>query len=157
MKIRLVKSQDIDKLKQVLAHCDLFPPEYLDDMIFDYLHNPDSEDIWFTAEHNGGLLSIAYCAPEKFTFGTWNLYAIGVHEHHQSTGIGTEMLNFIEEKLYAEKQRLLIIETSSSEEQIAARNFYKKCGYHHEATINEFWDKGVDKVIYKKFLKSKSN
>jgi len=79
MIIRPITNTDMPSLKNVLDNCKLFPSEYLDDMISDYFENPDTEAIWFTAEQDGDIMSIAYCAPMTFTNGTYNLYAIGVH------------------------------------------------------------------------------
>ena len=73
MKIRSIIKSDILGLKKVLDHCELFPSEYLDDMIADYFDNSEKDQIWFTAEDEGKVISIAYCAPMTFTNGTYNL------------------------------------------------------------------------------------
>ncbi|MGB0864395.1 MAG: hypothetical protein ACPGXZ_15835 [Saprospiraceae bacterium] len=65
--IRAIQSQDLESLKAVLDTIELFPSEYLDEMISDYLNNPESEDIWFTVTNKDLPIAIAYCAPEKFT------------------------------------------------------------------------------------------
>lgn len=149
---RLVTKEDLKSLKEVLDSIELFPSEYLDDIISNYLNNPETQQIWFTCSINNTPISIGYCAPEKFTNGTYNLLAIGVKKEHQSQGIGQKMMHFIEQLLKEKGNRILLVETSSHDKYQQARNFYTKLGYSHEATIKEFWDAGEDKIIFWKKL-----
>ncbi len=150
--IRLVKPDDIPHLKRVLDSIELFPSDMLEDLIADYLNNQESEEIWFTAVENQKPISIGFCAPERLTEGTYNLYAIGVQSDIQSKGIGTEMMYFLEEHLRSKGHRLLIVDTSGMEEFESSRRFYEKLGYQQEAVIRDFWKEGDDKVTYwKKF------
>lgn len=151
-KIREVIHSDLDSLKIVLDSCGLFPSEYLDDMISDYFHNLDTNEIWFTYVENDSPISIGYCIPEKLTSGTYNILAIGVSENHQRKGVAVEMMNFIEQKLKTIGARVLIVETSSDDAQIGARNLYQKLGYNQEAVIRDFWNEGEDKIVYWKKL-----
>lgn len=150
--IKEITKEDIPSLKQVLDSIELFPSAYLDDMIADYFNNPESQDIWFAKVEGDTVVSIAFCAPEKFTEGTYNLYAIGVQKTQQGKGIGKEMMDYLEDRLRKEGQRILIVETSGSEEMELTRKFYLQCGYTKEATIREFWQAGEDKVIFWKKL-----
>lgn len=151
-KIREVIHSDLDSLKIVLDSCGLFPSEFLDEMISDYFNNLDTNEIWFTYVENNSPISIGYCIPEKLTSGTYNLLAIGVSENHQRKGVAVEMMNFIEQKLKTIGARVLIVETSSDDAQIGARNLYQKLGYNQEAVIRDFWNEGEDKIVYWKKL-----
>lgn len=148
--IRAIQSQDLESLKAVLDTIELFPSEYLDEMISDYLNNPASEDIWFTVTDNDLPVAIAYCAPEKFTEGTYNLYAIGVRKDYQSKGFGGQMMTYLENLLREKGHRILIVETSGNLERTKA--FYHQCNYTEEAIIRDFWGKGDDKVVFWKRL-----
>ena len=150
--IRLVTKEDIPHLRNILDSVELFPSEMLADMIQDYLENPESEDIWFTAEDSGTPISIGYCTPEILTEGTFNLIAIGVKEDLQSKGIGSKMIHFLEDLLRTKGSRILIVETSGGDDFIATRHFYEKLGYTKEAEIRDFWKEGESKVIYWKKL-----
>jgi ribosomal protein S18 acetylase RimI-like enzyme len=152
MDIRPIIKADIEGLKNVLDNCELFPSEYLDDMITDYFINPDTDHIWFTVEQEGKILSIAFCAPMTFTNGTYNLYAIGVHNDYQGKGIGNKMIAYLESKLKTAGHRILIVETSSTDALALTREFYDKCGYRREAVIQDFWDEGDDKIVFWKKL-----
>ena len=150
--IRMVNKSDITDLKQVLDSIELFPSEMLDDMIFDYLNNPETEEVWFTETEDGRPISIGYCAPEKLTEGTYNLYAIGVRSDVQSKGTGSRMMNFIENYLKAKGHRILIVDASGADEFESTRKFYEKLGYNKEAVIRDFWKEGDDKIVFWKKL-----
>jgi ribosomal protein S18 acetylase RimI-like enzyme len=150
--IRAVIQGDIDGLKKVVDSSELFPSEYLDEMISDYLNNTDTQDIWFAYFDEKTPTAVGYCVPEKFTTGTYNLLAIGVSEDSQRNGVATEMMQYIEELLKTKDGRILIVETSSDDAQIGARKFYQKIGYTQMAVIKDFWNDGEDKIIFWKKL-----
>ncbi|MEM8887179.1 MAG: GNAT family N-acetyltransferase [Bacteroidota bacterium] len=150
--IRAIRNTDIAALKKVLDSSGLFPSEYLDGMIADYLNNPESSDIWFTYVENEIPVSIAYCAPEKLTNGTYNLYAIAVDKGLQGKGIGRKKMAHLEDLLKEKGARILIVETSGTADFELTRDFYHKCEYTEEAVIREFYDEGDDKVVFWKKL-----
>lgn len=150
--VRKIIKSDLAGLKKVLDSIELFPSEFLDDMTKDYFTNPNSDDIWFTYIEDNKPLSIGYCAPEKLTQGTYNLYALGINDKSQGKGIGGKMMDFIEKELKENSCRILIVETSGTESFQSSRNFYEKFDYTKEAVIRDFWDEGDDKVVYWKKL-----
>ena len=152
MEIRKVIEQDVPNLKELLDSSELFPSEYLEEMISDYFNNPMSEDIWFTCEGKGKLNAIGYCSPEKFAEGTCNLKAIAVRSTLKGQGIGSEMMAFVERQLIEKSVRILIVETSSTSDFTLTRKFYNKIGYTKEATIRDFWNEGDDKIVFWKKL-----
>ncbi len=151
-KIQAVTQNYLEELKKVVDSSGLFPSEYLDDMIFDYLNNADTQDIWFTYIDSNIPTAIAYCVPEKLTNGTYNLLAIGVSQNSQRNGVATEMMRYIEQQLKQKDGRILIVETSSDDAQIGARKFYEKIGYTQMAVIKDFWNDGEDKIVFWKKL-----
>lgn len=151
-KIRTVIKSDIDGLKEVVDSSALFPSEYLDEMISDYFNNPDTQDIWFTYIDDNKQVAIGFCVPEKLTEGTYNLLAIGVSKDHERKGIASQMMNYIEQNLTQKEGRILIVETSSDNAQIGARQFYHKIGYTQAAVIQDFWKDGEDKIVFWKKL-----
>ena len=149
--IRPVTPDDLPALKTVIDANQLFPSDLLDEMISDYFNNEDSNDYWFTYD-DGKPVAIAYCAPEKMTQGTWNLYLIAVHPDYQGAGRGTSMLHHIEQRLAARGERILLVETSGLESFKPTRKFYRQCGYDREAKIRDFYQAGEDKIIFRKSL-----
>ena len=149
--IRAVTAEDLPALKTAIAANDLFPAEMLDDMMSDYFNNFDSNDIWFTYVQDEPI-AVGYCAPEKMTEGTWNLYLIAVHPKHQGLGYGTSMMKYIEQLLSDRGDRILLIETSGLDDFKKTRSFYRRCGYEEEARIREFYQAGEDKIVFRKSL-----
>jgi ribosomal protein S18 acetylase RimI-like enzyme len=97
-------------------------------------------------------VAVAYCAPERLTAGTYNLYLIAVHKDFQGKGIGSQLMNHVELLLNSQGYRVLLVETSGLPEFELTRKFYDKCNYSREAVIRDFYDEGEDKVIFWKKL-----
>jgi len=152
VQIRKVIKSDLADLKEVLNTIELFPAEMLEDMISNYFNHPETADIWFTATQDEKPIAIGFCAPEKMTEGTYNLYAIGIKKDLQGQGIGGAMMTYIEDDLKSKGHRILLVETSGSADFELTRAFYLKKGYTKEATIRDFWQAGEDKVIFWKKL-----
>ncbi|MFK7787293.1 MAG: N-acetyltransferase family protein [Crocinitomicaceae bacterium] len=150
--IRTITEKDLPAVKAVLDSSELFPSEMLDDMIADFFNNKNSTDFWFTAIKDGTPISLGYCAPEQMTEGTFNLYAIAVDKQHQGTGIGSEMMGYIENHLRENDARILLVETSGTADFELSRKFYQKIGYKQQAIIPKFYAKGDDKVVFWKKL-----
>ena len=151
--IRAINKADLDDLKIVIETSGLFPSDLLEGMMTDFFTNPETEDIWLTKLINGKPVAIAYCAPERLTAGTYNLYLIAVHQDLQGKGIGRELMNYIETLLQSKGNRVLLVETSGLPEYELTRKFYDNCQYNREAIIRDFYDEGEDKVVFWKKLK----
>ncbi|MGP1394507.1 MAG: GNAT family N-acetyltransferase [Inquilinaceae bacterium] len=149
--IRPVTSGDIPALKAIIDANDLFPSDMLDEMIAGYLGGPDGDAVWLTYD-DGGLVAVAYCAPEPMTDGTWNLYLIAVHPDRQGQKLGGSVVRHIEGMLAARGERVLLVETSGLDSFERTRAFYRKAGYEEEARIRDFYQAGEDKIVFRKAL-----
>ena len=152
IEIRKADKNDVEGLKDILNIIELSPAEMLDELMLEYFNNAETEDIWFTAIVGEKPCAIGYCAPEKLTDSTYNLYAIGVQNDLQGKGVGKKMMTFIEDYLKSKGKRVLIVDTSSMPEFDLTREFYLKIGYTKEATIRDFWKEGDDKIVFWKKL-----
>jgi ribosomal protein S18 acetylase RimI-like enzyme len=150
--IRAVYKGDFEELKTVIETSGLFPPDLLEGMLSDFFTNPETQDIWLTKLINEKPVAIAYCAPERLTAGTYNLYLIAVLKDFQGKGIGGELMNYIETLLKSEGNRVLLVETSGLPEFELTRKFYDNCSYTREAVIRDFYNEGEDKVVFWKKL-----
>lgn len=150
--IRTITRGDLKSLKAVIDSNDLFPSQLLDEMAENFLADPDSPEWWLTSELGGKPVAVAYCAPEKMTEGTYNLYLIAVHKDVQGQGIGAAIMRFVEDMLSAAGARILIVETSGLPGFHLTRKFYDKLGYQREAVIREFYKEGEDKIVFWKKL-----
>jgi ribosomal protein S18 acetylase RimI-like enzyme len=154
-KIRPVSLDDMPGLRAVIAATQLFPAELLDSMIASYFAGDASDDLWLTVDEDGPI-AVAYCAPERMTHGTWNLYLLAVHPDGQRRGSGSALVRSIRAELAARRQRVLIVETSGLPEFEHVRAFYSRTGFDEEARIREFYQVGEDKVIFRMALLSDS-
>ncbi|RIW13432.1 N-acetyltransferase [Algoriphagus lacus] len=150
--IRTITKADLDQLKIVIESSGLFPAELLDGMVADYFSNSESEDIWLTKLDDNRPIAIVYCAPERLTDGTFNLYLIAVHKDFQAKGIGGQLMEYVEKLLQSKGKRILLVETSGLSEFELTRKFYDKCGYTREALIRDFYRDGEDKFVFWKKL-----
>ena len=151
--IRPVDRTDLPGLCALIDAVELFPSELLPDMISGHLDRKDASAIWLTQDDGGQPLSIAYCAAEPMTDGTWNVLLIAVHPEAQHRGLGTALMERIEGDLQEQGQRVLIVETSGLDSFANARRFYRALGYDLEACIREYYAKDEDKIVFRKDLR----
>ncbi len=149
--IRPVVEADVGALKAVIDATGLFPSGMLDGMLASWFGQPDGPEIWRTYD-DGTPAALAYCAPERMTSGTWNLYLIAVHPDRQGSGVGADLMAHIERLLAERGERVLLVETSGLPEFERTRQFYRKNRFTEEARIRDFYNAGEDKIIFRKSL-----
>ena len=142
---------DIPALKDVLDDTGLFPSDMLSDMLAPALAG-ETEAFWLTCRHGGKAVGFCYTVPEELADGTWNMLALAVHPERQGNGLGAALVRAAEQHLRDKGERILIVDTSGSNDFALARKFYAQNGYEEEARIRDFWAEGDDKVIFRKEL-----
>jgi len=153
LKIRQTKSQDIKSLSHILDSTGLFPSEMLPEMIDGFLTNEKKEDIWLSCLQNDEVIGFCYAVPEPLTEGTWNMLAIAIQPENQGMGAGSVIIKELELLLKDGGHRILIVDTSGTQEFERTREFYRQNNYNEEARIRDFWSEGDDKIIFWKSLK----
>ena len=131
-------------LRAMLDATQLFPAEMLEDLMQDGL--------WLTALLDSRAVGLSYCVPEEMTDGTWNMRALGVHPEAHRRGVARALVAETEAALRAQGHRLLIVDTSGTEDFAAAPAFYDAAGYSLEARLRDFWAEGDDKITFRKAL-----
>lgn len=149
--IKATSPDDIAGLQTVLDGTELFPSEMLPDMLAPSLAG-ETEAFWLTCHNDKEAVGFCYTAPEELTDGTWNMLALAVRPDHQGNGFGASLVAAAEQHLKQTGQRILIVDTSSTDDFALTRKFYAQNGYEEEARIRDFWAKGDDKVIFRKAL-----
>ena len=150
--IRNVVKTDIPQLKELIDSTGLFPSELLDEMLDNYFSGNSTSEIWLTSVNGSTLAGICYCAPERMTEGTYNLYLIAVRSDLQRKKTGRKMLAFLEELLRKNEARILLVETSGLPEFERTREFYLKTDFLQVAEINDFYREGESKIVFWKKL-----
>ncbi|MEM8961353.1 MAG: GNAT family N-acetyltransferase [Acidobacteriota bacterium] len=149
-KVREAVPSDLEAMRRIVD-ATLFPADLLDGMVRPFFEDPDCQAFWLVFDRDG-VLGLVYAEPESMTEGTWNLRAIGTLPKSQRLGVGRALMAATEERLRRAGQRLLIVDTSSSPEQIGACEFYRNLGYEQESRIRDFWTDGEDKITFTKKL-----
>ncbi len=160
MKLRTLSVNDRNVLAGMLARIDDFTEadQALAMELIDFsIDHPGQKDyLYFLAvDENERLTGYACYGPTPLTEGTYDLYWIAVDPDFAGRGIGTQLLQAVEQDARDRQGRMLIIETSSSEHYEATRQFYLKKGYQLVETIRDFYRPGEDRITYNKtFAKS---
>lgn len=149
--IRPIRDDDFEALLGVATASGLFQLEEVE-VLAGMLQSPGEHDVWFTDDDGTGPIGVAYLAPEKMTEGTWNLYLIAVHPDHQRQRRGKAILEHVQAWLIERGERLLLVEAAGVDEFDYVRRFYASNGFEAEATIRDFYEPGVDKVVFRKSL-----
>ena len=100
----------------------------------------------------GSLVAMAYVVPMPMTDRTWELVMIVVDGRRQGEGLGGRMLEAAEDAARAAEGRLMLVETSTTDDFAAARRFYAKHGYAEVARIPDAFADGDGKVVLTKRL-----
>lgn len=95
-------------------------------------------------------MGAAYYTPEVMAQGVMNLLFIGVDTNARRKGFGAALLSAFEKDVAAAKARLAIIETASDEMFSPAWALYRSHGYEAEARVRDFFDDGLDKLVFRK-------
>ncbi len=80
------------------------------------------------------------------------MLALAVRPELQGKRLGAALLRAAEQHLKGKGQRILIVDTSGSDDFALTRKFHAKNGYEEEARIRDFWADEDDKVVFRKAL-----
>lgn len=154
--IRATDESEIPAILTLAVASGLFPPDGADELariVADSLRGELGPDhLWFLDITEDRAVGVAYCAPERLTDGTWNLYMLAIHPDVQRRGRGTALVRHVERVLASRGGRILLIETSGLGTYDRTRAFYRALGYDEEARIRDFYSQGDDKVVFRKGL-----
>ncbi|MDY6898372.1 MAG: GNAT family N-acetyltransferase [Cyanobacteriota bacterium] len=153
--IRQAKPDDTDTIMNLAKVIGLFEGEELEElggMLAGYFEDSLGEGHDWVVCDDGGVVGVAYFAPEQYAYGVYNMYFIAVHPKYQGKGYGSAIINHVEKTLAEKGERLLLVETSGLPNFEMTRKFYRKQGYEEEARIRDYYKAGDDKIIFRKVL-----
>ena len=154
--IRETMPADVGAIKSIAVATGLFAEHDVaanEDMLTGFFASEANDHHWLTYEDDGTPIAVAYYAPEPLTDGTWNLLMIAVHPSKHGQGVGTALINHVEQALIAGGARILLVDTSGTDDFERTRAFYDKCGYDLEARIRDYYAPGDDKITFWKALR----
>ena len=152
---RTITEADIPAITRVATDCGLFTDDQLalvHQMVTSALEDTSSGAPFWLVPDEAEVEAIAYVEPERMTDGTWNIQLIAVSPDSQRSGIGRRLLADVEQHLSGRGARVVLVETSGTEDFDYVRAFYASSGFTEEARIREFYAAGVDKITYRKSL-----
>jgi ribosomal protein S18 acetylase RimI-like enzyme len=158
MKIREMKKEDRERLKEILFNTENFSMEEKQiglELIDIALNNPEQKDYYFkVAEENGEVLGYYCIGHRALTDGVYDLYWIVVESQIHGSGVGSKLINDAEQYVLSKNGRLILAETSSRDDYQITRSFYKKNNYKELAIIKDFYKEGDSLIIFGKYLQN---
>jgi len=154
--IRELETKDRERIEKILVDTKNFNDEEIRvamELIDICLNNVSQNDYEiFVDEESGELRGYVCIGPRPLTSGTYDLYWIAVNPEIQSKGVGSGLINYVEEYLKVKKARLILIETSGKASYEKERKFYEKNSYKELVNIKDFYNVGDSLVIYGKYI-----
>ena len=147
--------QDKTQIHDITARAGVFSREEIDSvpvMFDEYLeYGTEGDGYNFLVYREGDqVLGYAIFGYRDLTDGVYDLYWIAVDPNARRKGVGRALITASEEAVRKLGGRILIAETSGTEEYASTREFYIRVGYVNEATIKDFYKPGDDLKIYTK-------
>lgn len=157
MNIRPAHPHDRPLLDAMIRECGAFTgieEETAMELIDHHLNGTDNDYrvVCAAGDDDAPMGYICY-GPTPLADAVYDLYWIVVSPLHQKSGVGRELLKWLEEELQSNHARLLLIETASKAAYAGQRAFYERCGFCEAARIRDFYASGDDKIIYEKRFK----
>lgn len=150
--LRAATLDDRGEIREVAIESGLFTADDVDLVLdsFDSDDHSSGTSLWLVAVADR-VQGVLYCAPEPAGDGVWNVLFLAVRPAAQGQGLGSLLLKEIADTLFAAtRARLLLVETSSTASQEAARRLYAARGFTEVATIPDFYGDGDHKVMFVK-------
>jgi ribosomal protein S18 acetylase RimI-like enzyme len=146
---------DKAQITDITARAGVFSQEEIDSvpaMFDEYLEYGTEGDgynfLVYRADNQ--VLGYAIFGYRDLTDGVYDLYWIAVDPNARRKGVGRALIIACEEAVRELGGRILIAETSGTDEYASTREFYIRTGYVNEATIRDFYKPGDDLKIYTK-------
>ena len=154
--IRKLDKEDRSVLKKILEDTNHFNGEEINvamELIDLYLRDENQKDyIIYVYEDSGNTAGYICYGRRPLTDGTYDLYWIAVDPNIHGKGIGSKLIWHMESDVKQLKGYLILIETSGKAEYEGERRFYEKNGYGVQTIIKDFYRKGDDLFVYRKYL-----
>ena len=90
--------------------------------------------------------------PTPMTQETFDLYWISVDPNFQGKGVGSKLLDFLEERVREEGGRMILADTSTIPQYEKTKNFYLQNGFQEVARIPDYYYPGNDRITFCKRL-----
>lgn len=153
MEIRPLVPKDRGHLQSILLRAKVFTPEEIDvamELIDLVLKDSNQKDYLIHCFVNAQDQPLGYICygPIPLTQGTFDLYWIVVDSDFKGQGIGSRLIDFLEEEMRRLKGRMILADTSSISSYEEAYRFYLKKGFREVARVPDFYWEGNDRITF---------
>lgn len=104
---------------------------------------------WLIAEAGGELAGYTCFDRIPLSKTSFDLYWIAVSPAYRGTGLGRALIERTAKFIRGKRGAQIFAETSSREPYAAARAFYLKCGFAEVSRLEDFYEPGDDKLVFR--------
>lgn len=144
---------DLGQVAEILRDQRIFLPMEIEralEVCQEAAHHP-FQDYWgYRAVRHGRVVGFVVFGPIPMTLGCWDIYWLAVDPACRRSGIGRQLLAYMEEQVRRQQARHLYVETSSLPGFAPARCLYEGMGFACQACLVDYFRPGVDKLVYGK-------
>ena len=148
------RQSDISAVRGLVAGTGFFRTDEMEvaaELVAERLAKGPASGYYFHfAEEDGELAGYVCFGPIPCTIGSFDLYWVAVDKRRQGRGLGLRLVEKCEESARNMGGRRVFIETSGTERYLPTRRFYRRAGYAQAASLKDFYDRGDDKIVYRK-------
>jgi ribosomal protein S18 acetylase RimI-like enzyme len=156
-----MKREDRETVLAIVEATGMFTPAELScarEQVDIFLEQPEQQDYFLAVveKTDGKVAGYLSFGPTPLTEGTFDLYWMAVAPGEQGRGHGSEMVEWLEERVRAAGGRLILVETSSQPRYESTRRFYLGLDYREISRVPDFYRVGDDRITYGKYLSQRS-
>jgi ribosomal protein S18 acetylase RimI-like enzyme len=150
--IRPATPQDGPAVARLVVAAGMFSTEesaFVPDLLREFLSVPRDARHGLVVLDDAGVQGVAYWQPVEMADGVVDLTMIAVDPAAQGRGLGRTLMRHAETQARSAGQRLVLVQTSGSEQYAGTRRFYAALGYEEEARVRDYWTPGDDLVMFR--------
>jgi ribosomal protein S18 acetylase RimI-like enzyme len=160
LKIRSLVEKDRARLFSMLIRTRSFTSEEIEvamELIDIVLKDPNQKDyqIRCSVDDQDQTIGFICYGPTPMTQGTFDLYWIAVDPDFQKQGVGSTLLDSLEEMMKTEGGRMILADASTIPHYEKTRSFYLKNGFQEVARIPDYYYLGNDRITFCKKLEDR--
>jgi ribosomal protein S18 acetylase RimI-like enzyme len=133
----------------------MFSTQNLRDLDERELVSESTEDYYkYVVLMDNRIIAFAAIKNDTDSAGRWELKWLAVDNKILRMGIGTRLMNFLEEKVKEYTGKAIILDTLFSDHEVSkmATSFYEKVGFTKAGFFENYWGEGYSKIVYQKIL-----
>ncbi len=149
-----VFQEDVKHVRRIIASTNMFRPTEIDvavELVETRLTRGSKSGYEFVfVEYEGKTVGYVCYGRNTLTVSSFDLYWIAVEQEQRGQGLGSVLLEEVEQRVTADGGTRLYIETSHRPDYEPTRRFYERHGYMLQALLPDFYAPGDGRAIFVK-------